>query len=337
MGILAQTMPTLLELVNSLNPDGSEAEIAEVLTQHTEVLDDMTWMNGNKTTGHIDSYRTVLPEPQYRAINEGVGYSKGASAQMEESTAMLEDWSKCDRELALLSGNVEAYRLKEAHPHLIGFAHKMARDVFYGNANVDPKAFTGLAPRYWTLDKAKSATAENVIDADGTGTGLRSIWVVGWGHHTITGLVPKNSVGGLQHEDMTNDPKGTKLYDDQGRPYVGYEDHWTWRCGMFVKDWRYAVRVANIDVDLLTKDASSGPDLIYYLTEAVERIEGTAGVKAAIYVPRTIRTWLRHQTKNAKNVMLSLDQVAGKEVLNWDGIPIRRTDALNVEETEVVA
>ncbi len=340
MATLAGGVPTLLDLVTEMAPDGSQQDMAEILTQHTEVLNDMTWMNGNLLTGHRDSARTVLPTPTFRAINEGVPITKGSGTQIEETCAMLEDFSQCDRELALLSGNVEGYRLKQARPHITGFAHKMATTLFYGNSNVNPKEFTGFAPRYWTLDTAKSATAANVLSAGGSGSGLRSIWLVGWSEDTVTGIVPKNTTGGLQHEDATSgagDNGAQALQDANGNLYMGFRDHWTWRCGLFVKDWRYVIRIANIDIDLLTKDAASGADLIDLMIQATENIEGLEGVRPVFYMPRTIRSFLRRQRTNAKNVRITEDMVEGKRVTAFDGITVRRTDALNVEETQVTA
>lgn len=345
MALIGSGVATLLDVLGEIAPDGSQYDTAEVLTQATEVLQDMTWMEGNLITGHKDSVRSVLPEPSYRALNEGVPVTKGATTPIEETTAMLEDFSQCDRELAILSGNVERYRLKQAKPHQIGFAHKMARDVFYGNAGTDPKAFTGLAPRYNTLDEATSLTAANVLDAEGSGSDLRSIWLIGWSDDTITGLYPKGTKGGLLHEDATSAagglddgfPAGQALADASGNLYMGYRDHWLWRCGLMVKDWRYAVRIANIDLTALTIDAATGPNIQNLMIQATEIIESLEGVNAAFYMPRAIRSMLRQQLVERKNAYLSLTETGKKSTLYFDEIPIRRTDALNVSEEEVTA
>lgn len=345
MAVLGSGVDTLVDVLKQLAPDGSQLDTAEVLTEHTEVLEDMTWMEGNLVTGHRDSVRTSLPEPSFRAINEGVPVTKGGTTPIEETCALLEDFSQCDRELAILSGNVSRYRLKQAKPHMIGFAHKMAQQVFYGNASSDPKSFTGLAPRYNTGDTAISATAANVLDGGGAGSALRSIWLVAWSEDTITGLYPKGTKGGLGHEDATSSadgqspdgfPAGQALQDANGNLYMGYRDHWMWRCGMMVKDWRYAVRIANIDPTALTIDASTGPNLQNLMIQATELIEGTEGVKVAFYMPRLLRSYLRQQLVEKKNAFLSLSEQGGKSTLSFDEIPIRRTDALNVNEAEVL-
>jgi hypothetical protein len=325
-------------------PDGKQMDIAEVLTQQNELLEDMTWREGNSVSGHRDAVRTSLPTPSFRALNEGVPVTKAGSTPIEETAALLEDFSRVDRELAIMSGDVNAYRLREAKPHIIGMGHKMAQTVFYGNANIDPKSFTGLAPRYNSTSTAVSATATNVIDAGGTGSNLRSIWLIGWSEDTITGIYPKNTKGGLDHEDATNAsgegahgfPAAAALADASGNKFMGYEDHWIWRCGMMVKDWRYAVRIANIDPTALVIDYATGPNLADLMVQAQELIEDMNGVRAAFYVPRALRAFLRRQLLSKKNAFLSWDEMGGKRVLNFGETVVRRTDALNVAEAEVV-
>lgn len=344
MAVIASGLATLNDVLAELDPAGKLLDIAEILTQNgqDELFNDMTWREGNLLTGHRDAARVALPAPSFRAINEGVPITKGATTQIEETCAMLEDFSQADRELAILSGNVNAFRLSQGKPHIIGFAHKMAQQVFYGNTSTDPKSFTGLAPRYWTLDPAKSATATNVIDGGGSGSALRSMWLVGWGQDTITGLYPKNTKGGLLHEDATSHAAGTAengggqtLLDANGNPFIGFRDHWLWRCGMMIKDWRYAVRAANIDLATLVKTAASGADIQDLMVQMQELIESQAGVKSAFYVPRAIRSMLRRQLLSGKNPFLSWDSVGGERVMMFGETPIRRLDALNVNETRV--
>lgn len=340
MSVLATGVPTLIDIVKELAPDGSQLDTAEVLKQTNPVLEDMTWMEGNLVTGHRDSVRTALPDPSFRALNEGVPVTKGGSTPVEETCALLEDYSQVDAELANLSGNVDAYRLKQGRPHQQGMSHKMARTLFYGNAASDPKGFTGFGPRYNTLDPAKSATAAQVIDAGGSGAKLRSVYLIGWSHETVTGIYPKNTIGGLQHEDVTTPGAGVDtmvLRDANGNPYQGYMDHWVWRCGLLVKDWRFIVRIANIDLDTLTKNKASGADLEDLLVQATETIESLDGVRAAFYAPRAVSSMLRRQMNTSKSAFLSWDDAGGKKVLNFSEVPVRRADALNVNESRVIA
>ncbi len=52
------------------------------------------------------------------------------------------------------------------------------------------------------------------------------------------------------------------------------------------------------------------------------------GGKTVIYANRTFLQALDSATTNADKVQLRPDEVAGKEVMTYRGIPIRETDAL---------
>jgi hypothetical protein len=287
--------------------------------------------------------RTVLPTPSFRALNAGVPVTKSGSTTVEETCALLEDFSQVDRELAIMSGDVNAYRLKAARPHVQGMSNKMATELFYGNANANPLGFTGLAARYNTLSTTTNKAAANVINAGGTGSALRSIWLVGWSPDTVFGIYPKNTRGGLDHEDATNAsgegahgfPAAARLLDASGNSYMGYADHWIWRVGLFVKDWRFVVRIANIDPTAITLAGTTGPLLEDLMVQAVEQIESLTGVRAVFYVPRQIQTLFRRQLLSRKNQYLGWDEIGGQRVLSFNGVPVRRTDALNVNETQV--
>lgn len=344
MAVQASGVATLLDVLQEMAPDGKQMDTAEVLTKNTPELEDMTWMEGNTVTGHRDSVRTTLPSPSFRSLNEGVPVTKAGSTPIEETAALLEDFSQVDRELAIMSGNVNAYRLKQAKPHIIGMGHKMAQTFWYGNAASDPKSFNGMTIRYNSLNTAVSQTATNVINAGGTGSNLRSIWVVGFSEDTITGIFPKGTRGGLDHEDATNAsgegahgfPAAARIFDASGNSYMGYADHWIWRCGLMVKDWRYAVRIANIDPTALTINHATGPHLQDLLVQAVERIESTSGVRAAIYAPRAINAFFRRQLVNDKNAFMGWNEIGGKKVMAFGEIPVRRSDILETAEAQVV-
>jgi hypothetical protein len=339
MAIIGASVPTLVDITKRLDPDGKVADIAELLTQENEVLQDMTWKEGNLPTGERTTVRTGLPTVGYRRLNEGVPTSKSTTAQIDDGAAMLEGYSEVDRKLAILSGNPAQYRLDESRQFFEAMNQAMARTLFYGDAAASPKEFTGLAARY---ADAAAETGANIIDGGGEGADNRSIWLVVWDVNKITGIYPKGTKAGLFHEDATANkqlagdgyPVGDVLRDGAGNPYQGYIDHYEWNCGLSVKDWRYAARIANIDVAGLTRDASSGADLTDLMIQATERVQSLNG-RAAFYVPRVVSGFLRRQILNGRNVFLSIEEVAGKRATMFDGIPVRRVDALNFAEPRV--
>jgi len=332
MAASSATNPTLADWKNSLLPDGSVAsDIIEILNEENEILDDVTFMEGNLPTGHRTVIRSGLPSPTWRKLYGGVQPSKSTRVQVTDNCGMLEAYAEVDKALADLSGNTAAFRLQEARGHIEGFGQTVADTMFYGDEGLYPERFTGLAPRY---DSLSAENADNIIDAAGTGSDNASIWLVTWSPDTCHGIIPKGSQAGLQMND-----KGQVTIEDvdgSGGRMEAYRTHFRWDVGMTVRDWRYVVRVCNIDKSDLTKNAASGADLIDLMTQAIELLPSTTKGRLAFYVPRTVRSFLRRQmVAKVASSTLMMDEVAGRKVLTFDGIPVRRCDALAGNEARV--
>lgn len=332
MAVLATTHPTLLDFANRQDPDGKIAAIVELLNQTNEILDDMVWVEGNLPTGNKTTVRTGIPMPTWRKMYGGVQPTKSSTAQITDNTGMLEAYAEVDKALADLNGNTGAFRLSEDTAHIEGMSETVAQTIFYGNEGVTPEAFTGLAPRYNSLS---AGNADNIIDAGGTGTDNFSIWLVGWGPQTVFGIIPKGSVAGLQHRDMGE--VTIENVDGNGGRMQAYRAHYRWDVGLTVKDWRYVVRIANIDKSLLIADGSTGAKLLQLMDAAIERMPALGNVRPVFYMNRTVRTYLRQQAKEAvKNSTLTIEQLQGRTFPAYDGIPIKRVDRLAVDEARVV-
>ena len=96
------------------------------------------------------------------------------------------------------------------------------------------------------------------------------------------------------------------------------------------------VRIANINWQQLTKDAQAGADLIDLMTQAIELLPNANMGRAVFYVNRKVRSFLRRQIANkVMGSTLTMEQVAGKHVVSFDGIPVKRSDALLLSEAQV--
>jgi hypothetical protein len=115
-----------------------------------------------------------------------------------------------------------------------------------------------------------------------------------------------------------------------------YRMHFRLDCGLCVRDWRYVVRIANLDKSALLPDASSGanlPDLMY---EAIERLPSLSGVRPAFYMSRYVRQRFRQQLAAlTKNSTLEMKNVGGHMAYIFNEIPLRRVDKLSVDEALV--
>lgn len=329
MATLNTFMPTLADIATRLDPDNSVAQVIELLNQTNPILEDMTWIEGNLPTGHKTTIRSGLPSGTWRKLNYGVQPEKSTTVQVTDTTGMLESYAEVDVDLVKLNNNEAAFRLSEDRAFIEGMNQTMASTLFYGDASLDPEKFTGLASRY--SQKSGVENGENIILGGGAGSDNTSIYLVVWGPNTVHGIYPKGSTAGLQVKDLGEDT----VYDANGGRFQAFRTHYKWDCGLTLRDWRYVVRIANIDVSDLTKNASAGADLIDLLSQAVEIPPNLNLGRAVFYANRTITSFLRRQIANkVAGSTLTMDQVAGKKVLTFDGIPFKRTDALlNTEAT----
>lgn len=333
MPVIAGNNLTLVDQAKRTDPDGRIAAIAEILSQSNEILEDCPWVEGNLATGHRTTVRTGLPAVAWRKLNAGVQPSKSTTVQVDEAAGMLEAFGVVDKDLAELNGNTGEFRLSENVAFLEAMNQEQASTMFYGDTAINPERFLGLSARYGTVNTANAQNADNVIDAGGTGTDNTSVWLIGWSPNTIHGIYPKGTQAGLVHEDLGLDT----ITDAAGGRYRAYLDRYQWKCGLALRDWRYAVRICNIDVSDLTRNAATGADLIDLMTRALERIQSLSGVTPVFYANRTVRSFLRRQTVNrVASSTLQYDMVAGKPALRLAEVPIKRVDALLLNEARVV-
>ncbi|WP_420997600.1 major capsid protein [Cupriavidus sp. 30B13] len=338
---------TLTDFAKSINPDGSVADVIELLTQSNEALLDMTWKEGNLPTGHRTTVRTGLPTPTWRKLYQGVQPTKSKRAQVDDACGMLEARNEVDRDLADLNGNSSAFRLSEAQAEVEGMNQALSQALFYGDTTVTPERFTGLAPRYSSLTALNGG---NIVDGGGTGSDNASVWLVVWGENTVTGIYPKGSQAGLQHQDLGE----IDAFDQQTPParFRAYADLWKWKCGITVRDWRYAVRIANIDIsDLVGQTGTQAPTaataLLKLLIRAMARIPMMGMGKPVFYANRTVKEWLSiaalDKSQNALAIRPAIDQFGqvvpgslGNGTLTFQGVPIRTVDQLLSTEGRVV-
>lgn len=112
-------------------------------------------------------------------------------------------------------------------------AREFWRQLFYGNPWREPEEFLGLAEMYGSLDRDAAQSAANVIDGGGRYK-LTSVYLVVWDEPRV--CVPFQ-------------------YDAPGKLAAG----------LFVKDWRFVVRIANV---------CAGTDLIRLMSRAVMMVPG---------------------------------------------------------------
>lgn len=332
MSTLAVTHPTLLDLTKRLDPDGKIASIAEILNEQNEILPDMVWLEANGPTSHRTTIRSGLPTPTWKKLNYGIQPTKSRTVQVTDTIGHLKDMAEVDADLAELNGLSASFMLSEHLAHLEGMNQEFASTLFYGNEGDDPAEFTGLAPRY---NSQSAENGGNIITSAATpdSTDNTSLWLIGWGPNTIHGIYPKGSKAGLYTQDygkvMSENQGGTGLRGEV------YRTTYDWKCGLVVRDWRYAVRI-NFDLEDAIAAATSGPVLYDLMVQAIHRIPSLGMCRPVFYGNRDTLDILDRQMMNKGNIgFTNILDAQGKPVTSFRGIPVRRCDAILSTESGI--
>jgi hypothetical protein len=171
---------------------------------------------------------------------------------------------------------------------------------------------------------------KNVILAGGNTASVQSsIWYICWGENTVHGIYPKGSVGGLQSNDLGE----VTLFDNDGGRYQGYRTHYQWKMGLVVRDWRYIVRVANVELQDIG-DATASKNLYQSLIKAKYAVPQNNLGRGIFYAAPAVHAMLDIAAVEKTNAALGYMNVFGEEVLAFRGTPIRSCNA--ILETEAV-
>lgn len=338
MATLSTGQLTLADWSKRTGPDGKIDPVAELLSQQNDVLEDIVFKEANQPTSHVVNIRTGLPTVYWRAYNQGVPSSKSTTAQVTEPCAMLEARSHIDAKLLALNNNSAEFRLSEESAFIEAMNQEMTGKLFNGNVGSDAKTFSGLATRY---SSTTAGNGGNVILAGGAGSDNASIYLVVWGEQTVFCPFPKGSRAGLQSRDLGEE----SVQDANGNWFQAARSLFQWDGGLVVKDWRYVVRIANIDVsDWIgvtgSQASTASTNLLKLMMRAIARIPNFNMGRAAFYANRSIQEGLMIQALEKSNAALGIKDALtqfGTKInqLEFMGIPVRGVDQLGIAETLV--
>jgi len=333
-------MVSLAEQYKLLDPNGNVANVVDALKETNEIVQDIVVREGNLPTGDQQSITTGYPTVYWRQINQGVPPSHSTYATVVETCGQMEAQSKIDAKVMELNGYSAEFRALREKPFIEAMTQQFAHTLFYGDAKVASEGFTGLATRYSSL---KAENAKNIIDCGGTGNKLSSIYLVGWGDNVYCPY-PKGSQMGLKTQDLGKVP----LLDDKGNTFMGYQTIYDWDVGLMVLDWRYVVRLCNINVDDLyngtgigSGEVKTGSNILLKLTQAIGRIPNSGSTKLKIYANRDVLEGLDVVASRChSNVIKYLDAVGEiaeprGSLRTFKGIPLRQVDQISNNETQV--
>ena len=124
----------------------------------------------------------------------------------------------------------------------------MAETVFYGDLRKTPDKFLGIAPRFraevcgerreYLKRRHERRRGDEALER----LSRRLV-----GNDTVHGIFRR----GRRRGSSTKTSAARRRMTLRGGRYMAYKGHYTWRMGLCVRDWRYIVRIAIIDLDTL--------------------------------------------------------------------------------------
>lgn len=340
MAAKGSTLLTLADVAKS--KDNQIGKVAEVLVQYNAALNDIPYMEMNEGTIHKEEIRSALPAVYYRKANQAIPASKSTTEERTFTGTQFESKSQIDKAVASRGGQdrVQYNRWNQAQGHLQAHSIELANLLVYGSPVTSNLKTAGLFDIYSTVNAAEE-TSKQIIDAGGTGSDNCSIFKVHWGERSVFGVYPKGTQHGLTRMDHSAGGKLVQIQalDSAGNAgsFWGYEEEFVTNHGLVVKDYRQAIRIANIDTLNLVSGAGAA-DLIDLMISGDYKIDSKENGQGIWYVNRTIYAALHKQalSKVGAGAGLTFDNYQGKKVLMFLDCPVRQMDCLVNSEARVV-
>lgn len=313
------------------NPDGSIGVMIEALSQKNDIYEDIVWRECNQVSAHTIPVQQGLPSPTWFGYNEGITPSKATAGSETFECGMVGSRSHINKALADLGGNPKQVRGNQSTGHMMAIKQGVVETLFYGdpvaNPTTDLKKFPGF--HFYFKDLA----SQNVITGTGSDTDLTSIYLCAWGEN-LYGIYPKGSPMGLKHEDLG-------VIDDYSNgatsPMRVYADLFQQHAGLAVADYRYAARICNLDTSAIRANTSSIRDnVMKFMIEAYHTIPSFDNTKPAWYVNRFMASQLHiAAVDKVAGSTLTIEEVGGRPLVRFLGIPVRTADKLRITETAI--
>jgi len=292
--------------------------IIELLRLKNEMLIDMPAYKCNNGVINKALQRTVKAVGEHRTYNKGVGTVATQTTPIEDRIAMLAEYSIVDADQIKHSGDINAARWSEAKGIIQGMGLTQANTLIHGNEN-KPEEFQGIQRR-------RNKLGEYVIDAEGTGDELTSIYLCALGEEYVHLIYPEGSktVGVDRHDRGLVDHK-----DADGKEYPAYKDYFTAQYGIAVKAPDALIRIANIPIK--TIDVNRLIDIILDAMYALPSGASTYCMYSNVDVNKKIDKAARDKI----NVVYTEKDPWGKPISTIRDLRCRRMDVITSAEGRV--
>lgn len=328
-----------LLLVTRMTNNNETLDVAEVLNETNEVIEDAVIQPSTDMTSHVFSRRTALPAVTWVKMGNGWNASTGTLNQVREELGQLKARFLAPQDIMDIQANPAKYRMQQERPFIESMGQELSNTLF-GNVAAGalsptvtpPEEFAGFQYRYSSLGTADTNYVIN--NGNTTGSDNTSIWFVQWGAGKTYLISPRNAAGGLTKVDkglvlVSGDnavASTTATSPNPTNQLWAYITEFGWRVGLAIEDTRTTKRLANIDSVSGSTNTLDVDKIIQIQNNFKSRD------MVSMYMNETIFTQLDILSKDKTNVFWSENNPFGRPQLFFRNSPIRRCDSITNDE-----
>lgn len=343
----AELVPTLAQMARLTGANGEvSARVIELMFQINDFLPYLYWQEANQGTTELVQQRIGLPAVYYRGINQGIPSSTSEYAALTETSAMAQGISTADSKMLQINAARKNWAFLDKLGFVEALVEQFCKTFFYGDTTLTANAYMGLTPRYSAL--TGFANSVNVINGGGNANANSSMWLINSGPRSTYGFFPRGTAAGVQYKMKPEDTVTITAGIGQGI-MIADRTVYEWDAGLALADWRWNSRIANIDSNNL-KTQSGAANLMELMVDAMYTIPSLAlpssstgnSLTSVAMTGRTVwvcnrrvRAALHKQAIARANNQIGIDEIDGKKVLHFAGIPITNCDQLLANEANV--
>jgi hypothetical protein len=328
-----------LLLVTRMTNNNDTLDVAEVLNETNEVIEDAIVQVSTDMTSHVFARRTALPAVSWVKLGNGWNATTGLLNQVREQIGQLKARFLAPQDIMDIQPNPAKYRMQQERAYIESMGQELSNTLF-GNfssgtlspTTEPPEEFAGFQRRYASL----GTTDTNFVINNGntTGSDNTSVWFIQWGAGKTYLISPRNAPGGLSKMDkgltlVSGDnsvASTTATMNNPTNQLWAFITEFAWRVGLAVEDLRTVKRLANID-SVAGSTFTLDEDKIIQIKNNFKSRD-----MVSMYMNETVFTQLEILAKDKVNVHWSENNPFGRPQLFFQNMPVRRSDAISNEE-----
>lgn len=327
---------TLAELVRREDPDGTLADIVDVISEQNDIIADAQWMECNNGTMHEATRKASEPAGAFRAYNMGVPPEAGVTEKVIEPTAMLDGFSEVDdAEYRHQPGGIPAARAQEDEMFFSGLSKTFVSTLFDGNRASNPLSVTGINNRADYNALSSNQVFDNAGGNASATANKTSMYLIQWGPKMVQLIHPRNDPNagtntGVKMRDF--DLQMVTSTAASGVTNAKLPMWQTWfevHFGIFISDPRMLFRLVNISTSNIDGvDDFSIDENVMIDIGAQLRNNGNGAIW---YANRTLMAQIQKRANDKGNANFIQEAGEGpfaRPVFTFNGIPIHLVEQI---------